>query len=125
MNVIRNIAVAAMLLAGTAAYAQQQMMRKTPEERAQKQTMWMEQNVGISKEQSSKVYSIILDHARAADNTATMPRSRETSRARHDIMKDRDAALKNVLTGEQYQQYQTMMQEKKAKMQARRTGAME
>ena len=125
MNVLRNIAVATMLLAGTAAYAQQQMQRRTPEERAQKQTTWMEQNVGISKEQSDKVYNIILEHARAADNTATMPRDRETNKARRDIMKDRDDALKNVLTAEQYQKYQAMMQEKKAKMRERRAGAVE
>ena len=109
------------LLAGA-----QQMQRKTPEERAQNQVRWMQNNLGLTKEQNNKVYDIILRHAKEVDDAnANIPAGRDKKMEKGDIMKARESELRAVLNADQYQKYEAHMQEMKARMKERRGGGFE
>lgn len=123
-RVINIVAIICLLAINCNAQPQVQNEKRTPEERAQRQTKWMEKNVGISPDQSDKVYHIILDHARAMDNTMNMDRGREKAANRRGIVSDREAQIRKVLTGEQYDRYQQLMQQKKQQMRERRSQNM-
>ncbi len=119
-NSAKGFLVAFLLLTSVAALAQQ---RRTPEERAQNQTKWMQNNLALTQDQNTRVYDIILHYAREADNTNTnTPPGSEKKLEKRDIMRDKDAELKQVLTGEQFQKYQAHIREMKNRMMERRAG---
>jgi Spy/CpxP family protein refolding chaperone len=118
-KIIRNCLAAAAMVASLSATAQQGP-RRSPEERAQRQTAMMQQKLGLSEEQSKKVYGILLYYVKEADvaradaaNGTAVPGEKKA------IKRDKDTELQGVLTVDQYRQYQQMMQQRKEMMQQR------
>ena len=88
--------------------------------------MWMEKNLGITKEQSDKVYDIILYYAREADKTdRNVPRGREKRMDKQGIRTDREKELREVLTADQYSRYMAHVQEMKERRRERRNEHVE
>ena len=104
--------IVSLLFVSSSIFAQDQMQRKTPEQRAATQTQWMQQNLQINNDQSTKVHDVILKYASQAEAA-----SRDQ---RQSIMANRDADLKLVLTADQFQKYQAHEQQMREKMQERR-----
>jgi Spy/CpxP family protein refolding chaperone len=118
-NFIKGTLMLSLLIASSVAFAQQdQMPKRTPEERAQRQTQWMQKNLNLTDEQNKKVYDIILSSAKQVDNARNSGGGDMRSQMQ-DINAKKNDALKGVLTGDQFQKYQQHAQE----MQQRRTGA--
>lgn len=117
---LKTTIVLSLLLSSTALFAQESMQKRTPEERAENQTGWMQKNLALTPDQHTKVSDINLHYAREGEKLMNAPRSKEKKNERQELMNDKDAELKMVLTGEQYQKYQAHVAEMKQKMQERR-----
>lgn len=92
----------------------QQRQRATPEERAKKQTEALVKELGLTDEQKEKVYDINLKYAQPNEELAKMDREKRRE-AFQKIQKEKDDAIKAVLTDEQkkkYDEYQKGMQER-------------
>ena len=116
-NFLKSTLMLSLLISSTIAYGQQQAPQRSPEERAQRQTQWMRQNLSLTDDQNKKVYDIMLNSAKQMETART-----SGDKSQMKSLKDRkDASVKGVLTGDQFQKYQqheSLMQEK---MQQRRT----
>ncbi len=121
-SIIKSLFAVLLLASATTVFAQQQMQQRTPEEKAQRQTMWMQKNLGLSEEQNKKVYDIMLYHAQQADNDKNMAPGPDKKMEKKELKRDVDTELKATLTGDQYQRYQQHVAEMKAKKQERRGG---
>ncbi len=117
-NFFKSALMLCVLIASSTAFAQQgQMPKRTPEERAQRQSQWMQQNLGLTDDQNKKVYDIMLSSAKQMDDARNSGGDMRTQM--QDINAKRDAAMKGVLTADQFQKYQQHTQEM---MQQRRAG---
>ena len=121
-NIMKSVFATLLLISTTTVFAQQQMQQRTPEERAQRQTSWMQKNLGLTDEQNKKVYDIMLYHAQQADADKGMAAGPDKKMDKKELKRDTDAELKAVLTGDQYRQYQQHVQEMKARRQGQRQG---
>ena len=119
-NIIKSLFVIMLLASASSSFGQQQMQQRSPEERAQRQTEWMQKNLGLTAGQNKKVYDIMLYRAQQADNERNMPSGPDKKMDKQDLKRDIDAELKATLTGDQYQTYQEHMAEMKAKRQDHR-----
>ena len=118
MNSFKGVMITLLLMISIASYAQPRP-GKTPRERAENQTHWMDKNLGLSREQSKKVYDIVLYYAKEADKTArNMPPGREKGMEKQGIRIDREKELKQVLSADQYDRYMAHMQEMKERRKA-------
>jgi Spy/CpxP family protein refolding chaperone len=111
-NFLIGSVVMSLLLSSSGLFAQGQWQKKTPEERAENQTHWMQKNLNLNNDQARKVHDIILKYASQAEDA---PRGQ-----RQTIMANKDADLKSVLSADQFQQYQAHEQQMKERMQQRR-----
>jgi periplasmic protein CpxP/Spy len=119
-NFVKSMLAFSLLVMSVSGFAQQQQqMPRTPEERAQRQMVWMQQNLSLNDDQNKKVNDILLRYAKQADQTMNAPAGPEKRSARMEMQKNKDAELKGVLTGDQFQKYQAREQEMKDKMQQR------
>ncbi len=119
--IAKRAVVSAAILISTAAFGQQQMQDRSPEQRAQRQMKWMQANLALTSDQNDKAYNILLKYASEADNAKTGGQRG----ARKEIQADKDAELKGILTGNQYQLYAAHMEQMKEKMQQRRDGGQQ
>jgi len=119
-NLVKSIAFIAVVFSSVIASAQQ-MPQRSPQERAQNQTQWMQKNLGINEDQNKKVYDIIFKHAQEMDAARNSAAGEDRRSAMQNIAASRDADLKNVLTGEQFQKYQAHEQQAKDKMREHRS----
>ena len=120
-NLFKTAFAVSVLFSSSAAWAQgQQWQKKTPEERAQNQTGWMQKNLALTQEQGQKVYDINLYYAREADSVMNAPKGRERKAQRQEIERDKEGELKTILTADQYQRYQAHVAEVKQRMEQRR-----
>ena len=124
-NFIKSTIVLSMLIVSVSSFARQQMPQRSAEERAQRQTQWMQKNLGLTEEQNKKVYSILLYHANQADDVKTMQPGGEKRAEAKDIKRNKDADLKAVLSPDQYNKYQQHVQEMKDRRMQQRGGGME
>ena len=122
-NFLKSTLVLSLLIVSTAAFAQQPMQQRTPEERAQRQTQWMQKNLNLTDEQNRKVYAILLYHATKAEDTKNMAPSPEKRADARAIKRDKNEDLKAVLTGAQFDRYQQHVQEMKERKMDRRAGS--
>ena len=120
-HLVKSAIVLAVLFTSALTFAQQQMPRKTPEEKAQNNTRWMQKNIALTEEQSKKVYDIILRYVKQADDARSSAPGPERRQEMQGIEAAKDNELRGVLTGDQFQKYQAHMQEMKQKMQERRS----
>ncbi len=88
--------IAIMMVATVVAQQGQKKGNRTPEERAQRQTEWMKQDLQLTQEQTTKVEAINLKYAIESNN---MQQEFKTKRATHRAQKD--AELDKVLSPEQ------------------------
>ena len=106
-NFIKSMLMLSLLTISSVSFAQQNMqtpVQRTPEERAQRQTQWMQQNLKLTDDQYKKVYDIVLKSAKQVD--AARNAGGDMRPQMKSINESRDAAMKGVLTGDQYQQYE-------------------
>jgi hypothetical protein len=100
----KSILILGLLLsAGTFTYAQTSDKHSLNEDRATKMTAQMQQRLGLSEEQSKKVYQINLDWA----NKMEVARTNKDRDANTKARSDRDEQLSKVLTPEQMHSYRT------------------
>ena len=119
-KIVCSLLAICLTLTALVATAQDGRPRRSPEERAQKQTQWMQQNLRLTEDQNRKVYDIILYYARENDKTNAEAPGREKKMDKRGIRNDREAELRGVLNPEQFAKYQQHMQEMKARQQERR-----
>ncbi len=122
MKFLKTAITCTLICASTLAIAQQHM--KTPKERAEHQTQWMQKNLALTQEQNNKVYDILLYYARENEEVKGMPRGRKKRMEKEGMRHDKDGELKGVLTPDQYQKYQQHVQEIKEKRREKRAGQM-
>jgi len=79
----------------------------TPEERAEKQTEVMTERLGLDEEQAATIKDLNLTFAEKVKEVRDNSESRETTReAMTTVHKEHAAAIKEVLTGEQFQKWE-------------------
>jgi periplasmic protein CpxP/Spy len=87
---------------------------RTPEARAEMMTQRMEKSLSLSTEQTAKIQEINLEHAKK--NTALREKYADNREGFRSEMlashKEREAAYKNVLTNEQFAQYEKAREER-------------
>jgi len=119
-NLVRSALLLLVVFSSSVVFGQQ-MQKRTPEQKAENQTRWMQKNLGLTQDQNKKVYDIILYYAQQADN-ANASAGQAKKAEKLEVKRDKDTELRAVLTGEQYQKYQAHVQEMKEKMRDRRAG---
>ncbi|MDR1678332.1 MAG: DUF4890 domain-containing protein [Prevotellaceae bacterium] len=82
--------------------------KKSPEERAKKQTEWLNQELKLNDEQKQKVEAINLKYAQ--ENVADRKAAKEKFKANRAA---KDAEMQQVLTAEQYAQLKELKNKKK------------
>ena len=89
----------------------QEMQPRSPKERAERQTNWMQKNLALTEEQNKKAYEINLKHALQIDGAMNDAPGRDRREEIRGINIRKDAALKLVLNVDQYQKYLAHEQE--------------
>ncbi len=145
-NLLKSTLVLSLLIASTAAFAQRVEVKElpghnastqhqavmshestqdlTPQERARRQTNWMHKNLSITDEQKKKVYDIMLLHFQKVENVKNMSGRNNRRSEMQGINAQRDVALKDVLSDEQYQKYQAHLEEIQQLANDRKAGGM-
>ncbi|QQE10909.1 hypothetical protein JD969_15600 [Planctomycetota bacterium] len=78
----------------------------TSSERAEKSTKYMTLLLDLTKDQSEQVYDINVQYNPKIENVLVSDkRSFSKARSLKKVMKEKDAALQKVLTGQQYDKY--------------------
>jgi len=125
-NLIKGLFVVGILLSASPVFAQeqmqqQQMQRKTPEEKAGRQLKWMQTNLMLSEDQSRSAYNILLATAQDEDSAdAGIPPGREKAHEKKAIKRDAVAEMKQVLSPDQFQRYIDHLHEQREKQMQRK-----
>ncbi|MBZ4677245.1 MAG: hypothetical protein JG782_1865 [Anaerophaga sp.] len=100
-----------------ATFAQNFGMQFTPEERAQMQTEWMEENLQLNDSQLVKVEALNLEYALKMEKIKEINGNLSKLRAARKISEEKDKKLKKLLNEEQFEFYLDKRKEmrKKAK----------
>ncbi|MFT3949733.1 MAG: hypothetical protein QM763_22405 [Agriterribacter sp.] len=109
--------MAVAMLISVSSFAQEKMQHKTPEEKAKMMSDKMKTELTLTDEQYQKVQAINLDFATktkdikkdGADKSAWIEKVKP-------LEDERTAALKGVLTPEQFTKYESLKEEMKGKM---------
>ena len=116
----RIVTLVILLMAGPLANAQN-TESKTPEERARFQTEWMNRKLGLNETQQNQVETINLKYAQKNEPVLKSKERRITKLKKlKSIQGEKDAELKTVLSPEQYEKYQVLVEEMKEKVKERR-----
>lgn len=93
------------------------MALRSPEQRAERQTAQMKQQLTLTADQEKTVAAINLKYAQQNQKLMTAgDRSAETMKQMKDAQDAKDGELKAALTKEQYAQYETMRNEQRDRM---------
>jgi hypothetical protein len=87
------------------AFAQNLGMQFTPEERAQMQTEWMEENLQLNDSQLVKVEALNLEYALKMEKIKEINGNLSKLRAARKISEEKDKKLKKLLDKEQFEFY--------------------
>jgi Spy/CpxP family protein refolding chaperone len=94
-----------------------QTKTRTPEQRAEHLTNWMNKKLTLTKDQKSKIFEVNLKYAKMNQETRTS--DADNKKAMHQELKtseaERESEFKAILTPDQFQGYQTAKQELKEK----------
>jgi hypothetical protein len=86
---------------------------KTPEQRAERITNWMNKKLTLTADQKSKIYDVNLKYAKL--NQETRANDANDKKTLHQELKtsekEREDEFKGILTAEQFQTFQTAKQE--------------
>ena len=95
---------------------------RTPEQRAEHLTGWMDKKLTLTTDQKSKIYDVNLKYAKMNQEARTS--DTDNRKAMHQELKanekEREAEFKTILTAEQFQSFETAKQELVAKRIERR-----
>ncbi len=111
------------LLLGFATQAQsrEDLKQSTPEQRAQLQTEYLKNNLHLDEQQTQKVADINLKSAQKMESVLKGSGGKLSKmKTAKNINKEKEAGYKEVLTSEQYKQYQELKEEMKEKMKEKR-----
>jgi hypothetical protein len=111
MKTLKSLALIAGLATITFGAVAQEKNNMTPAQMAQKQTEKIKQNVtGITSDQESKILAVETDFAQGAqDARSSSNGDREAMKSKMQPLRaTRDAKMKEILTADQYTQFQTM-----------------
>lgn len=125
MMLNRTITVMAIILSLSISVHAQERPQKSPMQRADNQTRWMQKNLGITPEQSEKVHDIILYYASENDRAKAEAPGREKKMDKQGIRKGREQELKEVLTADQYEKYLAHLQQMKERRLEKRGAYMQ
>lgn len=106
---IKTLGIALLLIAVcfSSAFSQTETKESTPEERAQQWTTWMKEQLALAPDQEAKVHAINLKYAsQNEDLKASTASRRDKFRQLKSRDNDKDAELKEILTSDQFHQYQ-------------------
>ena len=92
-----------------------QMMKKTPEERAEKMTNRLKMTLNLSDDQVAKAREINLKTAQSMKEVKEKHKQEMMSDFKK-IEDETDARYKEILTAEQFAKYQQMKEQRKQKM---------
>lgn len=116
-----KIIAAVLLIAPFSASAQDNMMRQTPQERAQKQTRMLTKKLNLSADQANTLNSINMSFANSMDSMMHSGADRKSiGTARKQMAAQKEAQLQQLFTADQYKQYQAIEEERKQRMMQRR-----
>ncbi|WP_080057708.1 hypothetical protein [Spirosoma aerolatum] len=119
-NLLSSVFVFSLVLFSLVSYAQQRPIG-IPEERATRQTARMKDVLTLSPEQEISVADINLKYAKQAQSLMeTGGRNLKTMREAKAMMKSKDKEMKEVLTKDQYKQYEALRDEMRSAMRERR-----
>jgi Spy/CpxP family protein refolding chaperone len=117
-----------LVLLGLGSYAQSAQASqpntkaKTPEQRAEHLTNWMNKKLTLTADQKSKIYDINLKYAKMNQQTRT--NDADDKKAMHQELKanesERETEFKAILTPDQFLTFQTAKQELKEKRKGHR-----
>ncbi|MBI1770293.1 MAG: hypothetical protein HYR67_18135 [Bacteroidetes bacterium] len=104
----------ALLVTGSFAQTSQTNAKgRTPEQRADHLTNWMNKKLTLTADQKSKIYDVNLKYAKMNQEVRTT--DADNRKTMHQELKgneqEREAEFKAILTPEQFQLYQTAKQE--------------
>lgn len=122
-NIAGKMAFIALMFVSAAGYAQR-MPQRTPQDRADRQTRWMEKHLEISPRQSGQVYDIMLHYVQEKDRINNEPTGQQKKMQKMDNEDRVEHELRRVLTPRQYRDYEEHIQEKRAMARERRNGRM-
>jgi len=125
MKLNRMIRLMTVVLSLSITVHAQDRQPKTPMQRADNQTRWMQKNLGITNAQSEKVHDIILYYATENDKAKADPPGRDKKMEKQGIRKGREQELKEVLTADQYEKYLAHLQQMKERRQEKRGAYMQ
>ena len=117
-NVLKLALLAGMLT--ISGMAQAQRPARTPEDRADRQTRWMQKNLALTPEQNQKVYNAVLAHARDMQDLKNQPRGGQRRAGVADAQQQFDHDMQLILTADQYKGYKAHMEDMKARAQERK-----
>jgi len=105
-------------------YAQEEsgsfMKDTTPEQRAQFQTEYMKENLGLSADQESAVHEVNLKYAKKMQDTYNSPGKKvQKLKQMKAIGQEKDKELKGVLNADQYATYEKNKEAMKEKIKAK------
>jgi len=107
----RGIIAILMVFASMTAFAQRDMVKMTPEARAENQTRALTKNLNLTEEQQKQIYTLNLTRAQKMEE---MRNSRDADRSKmKDSMEGYNKELSKVLTPEQQEKYKTTMEERR------------
>ena len=98
----------------------QQGQRATPEERAKRQTEALVEKLGLTKEQKEKVYDIYLKSVQSMPQRGEGVDREKMREQFQKTQKERDEAIKALLTEEQQKKYDDLQKEMQEQMKNRR-----
>ena len=94
----------------------QDYKRKTPEEKARKYTSEMAAEITLEKTQEEQIFLINLDVSKRFDSLyASKPEKDILRKITIDILKNRDAEFRKVLSPEQFLRFDDIQREKREK----------
>ena len=96
---LTNCILVLLFLLPFAAFAQP---RYSPEVRSKKEMQWLQDSVHINADQANKINGISLTYQQQMDKAAELP---DKIKKQDKLSKKKDAALKKILTKDQYQRY--------------------
>lgn len=115
---MKQVIVVAALMTSIAMVAngQDRMGKQTPQERTEMQTKWMDKNLSLTEEQSTKAHDVVLKYAIKRDSLAKAQQDPAKRQAMQELMHQRNAELKNVLSAEQFGKFKAHQQEMRKKV---------
>jgi len=112
MKAMKNVMMMALLLLGTAAFAQRGGGNATPEKRAEHQTKMMAEKLDLSADQQKQVYALQLTRTQKMEEMReAQDQSRDAPQRMKSTNDDFKQGMETILTADQKTKYEAMQTE--------------